>query len=146
MRVALDFDGTLVEESHDFDDLLTPLRPKRGALRALRALKDAGHVILLSSSRANRALREDWRLNPLWASGALHFDPAQWEKNRHLHQQRYDQMLRFVQNELKGLIDAVDDGRQGKPMVDLTIDNCAICVGSGSKALTWAQIADRYGD
>ncbi len=146
MRIALDFDGTLVEEDHAFDDLQTPLRLKRGALKALRELKEAGHVLILHSGRSNRALREDWRLNPLWASGAVRFDAAQWLQNAPLHQARYEQMVRFAHTELAGLIDAVDDGRQGKPMVDLFIDDRAVCLGMGAKALTWPQIADRYGD
>lgn len=146
MRIALDFDGTLVEDDHAYDDLKTPLRLKPGARDALRALKAAGHVLLLHSARSNRALWEDWQLNPLWRDGLVRFDVTFWERNKELNLARYSQMVTFVERELDGLIDAIDDGRQGKPMVDLFIDDRAIAYGNGAKCLGWSAIAERFGD
>ncbi len=146
MRIAIDFDGTLVEDTHAYDDLETPLRLKRGALEALRALHAAGHVLIVYSSRANRALWEDWRLNPLWRDGVLRFDPAAWERNRGLNRARYEQMVAFVGSELRGLVQCVDDGRQGKVMADLYIDDRAIAYGAGVRAMSWPKVAAQYGD
>lgn len=146
MRIAIDFDGTLVEDDHAYDDLDSPLRLKPGARDALEKLKAAGHVIMLHSARANRALWEDWRLNPFWREGLVRFDELTWERNKELNLARYAQMVQFAVNELSGLIDIVDDGLQGKPMVDLFIDDRAVSYGTGAKHLGWAAIAERYGD
>jgi hypothetical protein len=145
MRIAIDFDGTLVDDDHDYD-LKTPLKLKRGALKALQALHAAGHVLILYSSRANRALWEDWRLNPLWANGVLRFDPVAWERNRGLNRARYEQMVTFVGAELRGLFAAVDDGRQGKVMADMYIDDRAVTYGMGTRAMSWSALAQQYGD
>lgn len=139
MRIALDFDGTLVSMDRPYDDVTTPLEFLPGALDALRALKAAGHVLLLYSARANRALLEDPELDPLVRAGARKVDLVEWARSRDVHQARYDQMLAFASAHLVGLIDAVDDGRQGKPSVGLFIDDRAV------RFTGWAELAFTYG-
>lgn len=126
MIFAIDFDGTVVSQEHAYDDLESPLVLLPGALQALLSLKRSGHALLLYSARANLALREDWRLNPLWTSGAVPVDLTWWNGHRELALARYQQMLDFCTNELPGVFDAIDDGKQGKPTgVDLFLDDRA---------------------
>ncbi len=127
MIIALDFDSTLVDEwDRKFADTTTPLKLMGGARKALQAMKAAGHVVLVSSARANRALRIDPELEPL-------------------HEARYQQMVQFCATQLKGLVDAVDDGGQGKPVADLYIDDRALRFGGGVDGHNWFDIARQFG-
>lgn len=143
MKIAVDFDGTLVDDGHAYDDLVTPLRLMPGAREALQRLREAGHVLVLVSGRANRALRVDWRLNPLWVSGAVPFRADAWAACRSLNEARYQQMLAFVDAELPGLFHAVDDGGQGKVSADVYFDDRARPY-RGAAGLDWPQFADRF--
>lgn len=134
--IAVDFDGTVVLDRPG----KLVLRP--GAKEGLQALKRAGHVLLLWSARSNRALREDWRLNPLWLTGVLPLRVGAWERERPTHEASYQAMLAFVQTELEGLFDAVDDGVQGKPLCDLFIDDKTL---AGHTGVDWSRIAGQLG-
>lgn len=142
MIIAIDFDGTIIDDTHQYDDLATPLKFLPGALRALHALRRAGHTLILYSGRANRALREDWRLNPLWLSHAVPFDVDRWARNLPLNRARYKQMVDFVETELPGVFSAIDDGHQGKVSADLYIDDRALKYGPNN----WGAIAEAYGE
>lgn len=146
MIIAIDFDDTVVEQDHPYEDLEAPLRLKPGAADGLRALKHAGHTLLLWSARANRALREDPEFNPLVRAGLTRIDRARWERMRPVNIARYNQMVAFVEVELPRIFDAVDDGVQGKPCVDLFIDDRAMRYGAGALGMTWRQIAHTYGE
>lgn len=123
MILAIDFDGTIVSQDRDYDDLKTPLQFMPGALDALRAMKKAGHILIVNSARSRLSLREDWRLNPLWIGGHVPFSEERWVKSLPINQARYQQMLDFVTEHLNGIVDCVDDGRQGKIHADLFIDD-----------------------
>lgn len=144
MIVAVDFDGTVVGQDHPYDDLDTPLRLLPGAREALRSLKAAGHVLVLCSARSNLALRKDWRLNPLWRTGAVLFDPVRWEMHRALNEARYLQMIDFVEGELPGVFDAIDDGSCGKFAAGVYIDDKALRLGPGG--ITWPTVAELLGE
>lgn len=144
MIIALDFDGTLVRENA-YADTAKPLRFLPGAKEALVALKRAGHTLILWSARSNRALLYTPSWDPLVRAGIRKVNLARWRAERPVHQARYRQMLAFVERELTGIIDAVDDGLQGKPTADLFIDNRALRYGFGADALGWRGIAALYG-
>lgn len=148
MVVCVDFDSTVVDnDATRFDDVRTPLVLQRSAREALLALKRAGHVLLLYSARANRAHLVDPKLDPLVRVGARPMpDPVEWEKQRELWQARFDQMVEFVNTELPGVFDAIDDGVQGKPCADLFIDDRALRFGHGLASVGWATIASMYGE
>jgi len=143
MKIVVDFDGTIVNDDHDYYDLITPLALKPGAREALRALHRAGHELILSSGRANRALRLDWRLNPAWRDGLVPFDVERWSRNQGLNQARYVQMVEFVRTHLPGIFVFVDDGVQGKVSGDLYIDDRGLRYGASTG---WPEIAVAYGD
>lgn len=141
MIICVDFDGTVVNQVQ-VDDLDTPLTFIEGAREALAKLKEAGHVLFLWSARSNLALREDWRLNPLWVTGAVPVDLTWWKKHKPLAEARYQQMVKFVEAELPGIFDAVDDGRQGKPAVaDLFVDDRTL----GWAYTGWDDVVELYG-
>jgi hypothetical protein len=142
--LALDFDGTLVE-SVPFADVTTPLRLHPGAREALQSLRRAGHIIVVYSARANRALRVSPHLDPLVRLGLRRVDTVQWLTAQPLHQARYEQMLRFCDRELRGLVDAVDDGEQGKPVADVYVDDRALRYGHGHDGNLWSDLALHYG-
>jgi hypothetical protein len=54
-------------------------------------------------------------------------------------------MVDTVEYGLAGIFDAIDDGRQGKPMADLFIDDKGIKFG-GPDGMDWPAIADLYGE
>lgn len=144
MILAVDFDGTLVRPV-PFDAIDVPLELLTGAREALEAFKRAGHVVLVYSSRANASLRLDGMLDPLVRAGVVPFDEATWEEEQPLHQARFEQMVDFCSKELLGLVDAVDDGVQGKPVADLFIDNRAVRF-DGDPDSDWTGLAARYGE
>jgi len=140
--VAIDFDGTVVEQepySH-----VGPLVLRAGAREGLAALKRAGHVLLLWSARSNRALQHLPELDPLVRAGAA--APASTTyADRVLAKARQRAMVEFVARELPGVFDAVDDGRQGKPLADLFLDDRAVRIGHGPTAMSWGEVARIYG-
>jgi hypothetical protein len=144
--ICVDFDGTVVRDDRAYDDLETPLELVEGAEEALRALKLAGHTLILSSGRANRSLREDWRLNPLWRDKLVPFDELRWRRNRQTNQDRFEQMVVFVEESLPGVFDSIDEGEQGKPSADLFIDDRAVRLGGGWPGTDWATIMGTLGD
>ncbi len=146
MILALDFDGVIVEQDHAYDDLATPLRFVPDAKAGLLRLKRANHVLLLWSGRSSPALLRDPELDPLVRAGAKRLNRAAWEKMRPVHQARYEQMLAFVEVNLPGVFDAIDDGAGGKPSVDLFIDDKALRFGHGMGGLSWRALAYYYGE
>jgi len=144
--VAVDLDSTLVDEwGRKFSDTTSPLKLMGGARKALQAMKAAGHVVLLYSARSNRALRVDPELDPLVRAGVVRLDRKEWEAEQPLHEARYQQMVQFAATQLKGLVDAVDDGAQGKPVADLFIDDRALRFGGGVDGHSWFDIARQFG-
>lgn len=142
MILAIDFDGTIVAQDHAYDDLDTPLKFMPGAKEALTSLKAAGHTLILWSGRASKHLRVDPELHPLVRAGVKKLDRARWEReSRDLNQARYEQMIAFVDAELPGIFDAVDEGDSGKPPADVFIDDKALRYAPhGLAGHTWATI------
>ena len=146
MIICIDFDSTLVDEwGRKFSDVTTPFKLMGSARKALEGMRAAGHHVVVYSARANRALREDPMLDPLARVGAVKVDIVQWTKEQPLHEARYRQMVQFCETSLKGLVDAVDDGRQGKPAADLFIDDRALRFGGGVDGHNWFDIARQFG-
>jgi hypothetical protein len=141
--IGLDFDGTIVTQERPYEDVTSPLEFVEGAREGLLALKAAGHVLMLWSARASRALLLDPSLDPLVRCGAKEVNRAAWEQSRHVHRARYDQMIDFVERELPGVFACIDDGLGGKPLVDLFIEDKAFVMrGPG----TWARLVRTYGE
>jgi hypothetical protein len=116
------------------------------ACKGLKALKLAGHTLLLWSARSNPAGWEDWRLNPLWRNGIVPFHEPTWQANRALNRARRDQMLQFVLRELPGVFDAVCSDGPAKPLgVDLFIDDKALQM-VGAVGIDWYSIARVWGE
>jgi len=143
MIIAIDFDDTLVEQNEDYHDLETPLEFKPGAKEAVLQLKAAGHTLVLFSARANKALRQDWGLNPLWRNGLVPFDRYRWAASLVTNIRRYQQMLTFIEAEVPGVFAYVDDGEQGKISADVYIDDKALRYG---QSVGWPKIAVAYGE
>jgi len=147
MVVAVDFDGTIVvQDGRPYADVTSPFQLILGAREGLRALKAAGHTIILWSGRANLALRRNALLDPLVRAGKK--KPLTGEKlarNYKLNEARYQHMLAFARDHLAGLVDAVDDGTCGKVSADLFIDDKALRLGPGNSAVTWADVVRRHG-
>lgn len=147
MRIGIDFDGTIVrQDDRPYDDVTTPLEFMPGAKHGLMTLKAAGHILLLWSGRVSRALLVDPLLDPLVRAGSRVVSQARWEANLSLNRARVQQMLDFVDAELPGIFDAIDDGAGGKPTVDLFIDDRAVRFGHGPGALSWQQLIYLYGE
>jgi phosphoglycolate phosphatase-like HAD superfamily hydrolase len=146
MIIGVDFDGTVIDQNEQFEDSdVEELQLLPDAREGLEALKRAGHILILFSGRANRAHREDWRLNPLWRDGVVPFDEKRWEKNRPIFEARYQAMLEFVARELPGIFDAIDDGQQGKLAdCDLWIDDKSI--GRWGYDCSWSDVIQLYGE
>lgn len=147
MIIAIDWDGTIVEQDRPYDDLESPLVFVPLAKESLHSLKGAGHTLLLWSARASRSLLEDPNLDPLVRAGVKQVDREQWEKNLPVNRARYRQMLDFVERELPGIFDAIDDGVGGKPLVDLFIDDRAIRFShsASQNGRGWQSIAFSFG-
>jgi hypothetical protein len=142
MLISFEFDGVIVrDDTRAFDDLETPLELVPGASLTLRSLRRAGHILLLCSDRANRALRVDPRLDPLVTAGVVKVDPVLWKEQQGFFENRYQEMLAFVLAYLPGVFHAIDDGLQGKPVVDLHIDAKARAFNQGG----WPAIMQCFG-
>jgi hypothetical protein len=145
--IAIDFDGTLVEDDRPYEDTFTPLVLKPNARTALAMMKAAGHTLILYSARANRAMLFNPELNPLVRNG-YQGDPSGspfWAWSQEVHWARWFQMIDFLATELPGVFDAIDDGAQGKPQADLFIDDKAVRFGQGIGAFNWEQLARLFG-
>ena len=147
MIIAVDFDNTVVvQDGRDYEDVTTPLEFMPWAKEALHALKAAGHVLLLYSCRANRALLEDPALDPLVRAGVKRINITWWQGNQPINQARYDQMVAFVAEELPGVFAAIDDGMQGKASADLYLDDKALQLGYGPYGAGWADVMKMHGE
>jgi len=138
MLIAVDFDGTIVDDAHAYDDLKTPLRFMPKARESLLALKAAGNVLILYSGRANPWLLRNPEMDPLVIAGLR--KPKDNPANRELNRARYTQMLDFVKRELPDVFALVWE-HQGKPSADVFIDDRAAPFREGG----WAAIAATYG-
>jgi len=143
VKIAVDFDGTVVKQDRPYADVVTPLEFVDGAKDGLLALKRANHLLLLWSGRASRALLLDPLLDPFVRAGVVDCDRRHWLESRAIHRARYDQMIEFVERELPGVFDAIDDGLAGKFSFDLVIDDKAMAMRGPA---TWARIARVYGE
>jgi hypothetical protein len=121
--IGVEFDGPVIGLNRDFADVSTPATVRPDAVRALRRLHAAGHTLLLTGPRANRAGREAPELDPLARAGVRRVNPFHWAAARELHRDRYDFMATTWRDhpELHRLFDAVDDGAAGYPAVDLLV-------------------------
>lgn len=135
--IAIDYDGTIVTQDLPYNDVTTAPTFMPGAVEGLKALKRAGHKLLLYSARANLALRENPYLNPL----ITEFDEKAFEQEKTLQVARYWAMVQFVRATLPGIFDAIDNGHQGKPTADLFIDD-----KNAFAVIDWSLIAAVYGD
>lgn len=143
MLVAVDFDGVIVRKDRPFADVTTPFQLMPYAKEGLQSLKAAGHTVLLYSARSNRALLYTPEWDPLVRAGVKRPHEMAWGQSRSLHWARYEQMRKFVAEQLPGLVDAIDDGLQGKPLADLFIDDRAF--GFGTDSGGWLELAHLYG-
>lgn len=150
MIIVIDFDGTVVSDDREFTDCVTPFVLMPFVNDGLRSLIAAGHTLILSSCRANRAQR----FNP-----ALNFDEhdedpdvIDWKIVEYrqivceMHRQRYAHMVRWVRENLPGIFEHIDDGVQGKIIADLYIDNRGVSYGEQRLALDWLGIARTWGE
>lgn len=144
MIIAIDFDGTIVEQDKPYDQVDSEFRFVAGAEEALRALHRAGHTLLLWSARASLALRQNWQLNPIWRADPDSSVAARAEASYELNERRYQEMLDFVQNHLSGLFAAIDDGTGGKPLVDLFVDDKAVQLGGAG--VSWPELRHTHGE
>jgi hypothetical protein len=124
VRIAVDFDGTIVERDHFYEDATSPLVFRPGAREALHALRRAGHTLLLWSSRPARAVDDPSPLNDA----------------------RLRQMLDLVARELPGVFDDVVGGSEGKPAVDLFVDDKAVRLGDDLGGFSWGDVARTFGE
>lgn len=147
MIIAVDFDGVVVKRDSEYDAPLARLELVHGALEGLLALRRADHTLILYSARANRGLREDWRLNPLWASGLVPLSTTAWSRNVALHEARLKQMQDFVKTRLPaGIFAAIDDGNQGKVVADLFIDDNAFGAPLVNGNIDWYAVTKSLGE
>lgn len=139
MKIAVDFDGTIVLQDKPYAQIDGQFNFVLGAKEALASLKAAGHILLLWSARSSLHHRFDVALDPLHHVRPWTPRPGFYETN----ELRFQEMCEFVGRELPGIFDAIDDGRTGKPTVDLFLDDRALRVaGTG---LAWSEIAEMHG-
>ena len=148
MIIAIDFDSTIVRSAgRPYADVTAPFQFMPGARRGLAALKRAGHILVLWSARSSPALTEDYHLDPLVRAELIGVDINEWPTMRALNCERRDHMLRFVEQQLPGIFDVIDDGRAGKlPGIDLFIDDRALRLGGGLGGVGWEAVARAYGE
>jgi hypothetical protein len=123
MRIAVDFDATIVSVDRRYDDFTTPFEFLEGAQQGLYALKNYGHKLILWSTRSNLAIRRSHTLNPPFRTEGC---PA-WltEHTKQINERRYEHMVSFVNSQLPGVFHFIDDGMQGKVLADLFIEDRA---------------------
>lgn len=138
MLIAIDFDGTIVDDSHAYDDLSTPLRFKPRAKESILALKAAGNVLILYSGRANPWLLRNPEMDPLVLAGLRKV--VDNPRSRVINQARYMQMVAFVKKELPGVFSLLWE-HQGKPSADAFIDDRSAPFREGG----WGVIVAMYG-
>ncbi len=143
MIICVDFDGCVVRPAA-YTASWAELELVRGAKEALIAMRNAGHILVLHSARANLALRVDPSLNPLVREGVIKVDRELWAKEEPVYQQRYDTMLEFVADQLPGIFHVVDDGRQGKPDADLFLEGLGRTMDAHGGA--WQRVMHAYGE
>ena len=143
MKICVDFDGTVVDRSGYENDTTEPLEFAPGAQATLYLLAQS-HTVILSSARANTALRLDWRRNPLWRNDP-DFDVERWELEKVAHQARYEHMLAFVEENLPGVFAFIDDGSQGKILADLYLDDEGLRMNGGWLSADWSVVEQVYG-
>lgn len=142
MVIAVDYDGTLVEQD-DYSDTTTTPQVLPGALKGLTALKAAGHTLILVSDRANQALRADPALDPLVTGGRRKADRQAWAACRPLYEARFQQMVAHAAAAFPGVFDAIDDGKQGPVRADLFISGKAVRIGA--YGMPWSAVATMWG-
>ena len=147
MRIFVDFDGTIVDDSHAYDDLRSPLTFLPGARWALLSLKAAGHTLVLFSGRASpRLLYGEESDGTLVLDDGfrrlLSQDPGKADAQMFLNQQRYRQMLDFVEHELPGVFSAVTADKGG---ADLFVDDKAMRYGGSQGGHTWLMLRQWFG-
>ena len=140
MIFCIDFDGTVIEQPKSPGDPAEDMQLRPGAARVLLALRQAGHILVLSSARSNPAHRLDWRLNPLWTSGAVPFDERAWERSQPFWEAAHQLMLKFIDTYLPDVFHAVDEGQQGKVVADVYLDDRGFRMGRRS----WAEVEMLY--
>ncbi len=131
--------------SIDFDEVLAirhegTLFPRAGAKATLESFERAGHTVLLFSPRTNRARQHLAEFDPLVRLGAT--NDAQDAESRVGWARLDAEMRAFVAREFPGLIDAIDDGHQGAPCVDLHIGRRVVSIAD----VSWAELANLYGE
>lgn len=141
MKIAIDFDDTIVKQNKPYDQTDGKFDFVAGAKEALQSLKAAGHILLLWSARASKHHRFNIRLDPLYA--VKPWEPKDLERFYAVNQARFKEMVEFVQRELPGIFDAIDEGTAGKPTVDMFIDDRACRLGSTGSS--WDEIRETYG-
>jgi FMN phosphatase YigB (HAD superfamily) len=141
MIIAVDFDGTIVDSSHSYDDLEESLAFLPYAKEGLLALKRAGHTLILYSARSNPCLWEDWRLNEMWVRGIVPFHEESWEAHRALNRARYEQMVNFCERELPGVFELVYKSVAKPVSVDLFIDD-----RFSVTPIVWQDITSTWGE
>lgn len=127
MRIAIDYDGTIIRQDLPYDDVTSTPTFEPHAVEALHALKAAGHFLILYSARNNRWLRTRSR-------------------TARLNQLRFERMVAHVDQTLAGVFDVIDNGTDGKPSADLFIDDKAVRYGRGDGALDWWELGEMLGD
>lgn len=129
----------------DFDSVATRIGPDllciAGARESLAALKKAGHVLLLWSPRTNRARQHLAEFDPLVRAGVT--GDAQDDASRASWAAADREMRAFVDEYLAGYFDAIDDGRQGCPCVDLWVMARSVSV---TDRAGWAALSGLYGE
>lgn len=117
MVFSLDFDGTLVRITPGYKP---PYTFQPGARDAVRALKAAGHKIIIHSCRSNPDANGNGRELKKWMVDFLDGEGVP-----------YDEIWE----------------KPGKPVADCYVDDRSIAYDVyGKSGATWKWIADNYGD
>jgi hypothetical protein len=137
--IGVDFDNTIVAQSHPYDDVTSPLQFLPGARAGLHSLKAAGHTLILFSARASRSLLFDEDLYAAILDPDFNLPPA--GSSQDVQIARFVQMIDFVERELPGIFAAVtsDKGR-----MDLFLDDKAQRLGYSG--MSWEEVARNYGE
>lgn len=142
MRIAIDFDDTIVKQNKPYAQTDGKFDFMPGAKVGLYELANAGHRLLLWSARASLHLRKNWRLD-LFRSKPPRSDEEGMKAYYALNEARFVEMVNFVDVQLPGVFFAVCQGNGSKPSVDLFIDDKALHFGGGNG---WPEIAANLGN